>query len=48
MRVFEGTRVRQQVETLPAADQRAVLKLVDALVETRRRTQARPRATAGR
>lgn len=27
----------QKVEDLPPADQRAVLKLVDALVETRRR-----------
>lgn len=38
----------QQVEGLPVADQRAVLKLVDALVETRRRTQPRPQATSSR
>jgi transcriptional regulator with XRE-family HTH domain len=31
----------QRIETLPAADQRAVLKLVEALVETRRRTTSR-------
>ncbi len=28
----------KKVETLPAADQRTVLKLVDALVQTRRRS----------
>jgi len=28
----------KKVETLPAADRRAVLKLVDAPLETRRRT----------
>jgi hypothetical protein len=29
----------KKVEELPSADQRAVLKLVEALVETRRRTK---------
>ena len=29
----------QQIEELPRADQRAVLKLVDAMLETRRRTR---------
>lgn len=31
----------KRVEALPAADRRAVLKLVDALPETRRRTASR-------
>jgi hypothetical protein len=30
----------QRIEELPPADQRAVLKLVDALLDTRRRTAA--------
>jgi transcriptional regulator with XRE-family HTH domain len=30
----------RRIEELPAADQRAVLKLVDAMLETRRRTEA--------
>lgn len=36
----------QKVEALPAADQRTVLKLVDALHETHRRTRPRPRRQA--
>jgi hypothetical protein len=31
----------KRVEALPAADRRAVLKLVDALLETRRRAGSR-------
>ena len=34
----------QRIEELPAADQRAVLKLVDAMLETRRRAAPPPRA----
>jgi hypothetical protein len=33
----------RRVEELPAADQRAVLKLVDAMLETRRRSTPPPR-----
>jgi transcriptional regulator with XRE-family HTH domain len=36
----------QKVESLPAADQRTVLKLVDALSEARLRTRLRPRRQA--
>jgi hypothetical protein len=36
----------QQVEHLPPADQRTVLKLVDALAEARQRTRPRPRRQA--
>lgn len=36
----------QKVEALPAADQRTVLKLVDALHETHQRTRPRPRRQA--
>ncbi|MFN8647612.1 MAG: hypothetical protein U0104_12660 [Gemmatimonadales bacterium] len=35
----------QKIEQLPAADQRTVLKLLDALLESRKRT-ARPRSKA--
>ena len=34
----------QRIEELPPADQRAVLKLVDAMLETRRRAAPLPRA----
>ena len=34
----------RRIEELPPADQRAVLKLVDAMLETRRRTAPTPRA----
>ena len=34
----------QRIEELPPADQRAVLKLVDAMLDTRRRTAPAPRA----
>ena len=34
----------RRVEELPPADQRAVLKLVDAMLETRRRTAPSPRS----
>lgn len=33
----------QRIEELPAADQRAVLKLVDAMIDTRRRVAPAPR-----
>jgi len=36
----------QLVEQLPAADQRTVLKLVEALAEARRQTKPRPKARA--
>jgi transcriptional regulator with XRE-family HTH domain len=36
----------QKVESLPAADQRTVLKLVDALAEARQRFRPRPRRQA--
>jgi len=34
----------RRIEELPPADQRAVLKLVDAMIDTRRRTAPPPRA----
>lgn len=38
----------QKIEDLPTADQRTVLKLLDALHAARQRTRPRPRAAAGR
>jgi transcriptional regulator with XRE-family HTH domain len=38
----------QKIEDLPTADQRTVLKLLDALHAARQRTQPRRRAAAGR
>ena len=38
----------QKIEDLPAADQRTILKLLDALHAARQRTRPRTRATASR
>lgn len=38
----------RRIEELPAADQRAVLKLVDAMIDTRRRTALPPRTKSRR